>query len=634
MKKRKLLFLLTAVMCLSIPLSACDNTGDGSGAGSQEQPSTMEKYFVWEEETKAYSTIARTQGEVVTDAFGNPVYDAEHNLVAIRKTEVQNGSTMETVAVYDIANVEFDEGEVEFEPIEYDSITTSASWLGTETRSLDVTIDYPIIKFTETTRYDSDNDGIIDSSRVENDFYFAKNKNADGTYFNNVIAQNVADGSLVVQRNGSLYTVIIDGKVRWYNEDLTLVRELNKTQIEGYGQLHFQAGYKNHLYSWYDWSTPTDKRVIQVCDEEGVPSVEYTHPSDVIALANDAPMILNDGNILVQELTLADVDAIDYSHKMLLSDANGVGFKKVNMTTKIIDYKTGKATEIDCGYVINKFSSAYAGSEGFPFALQKAYQNQAYVTKIVNHELSTIEYVVLDNALNVEYTFENAALPTNNLLYQLSGKTAYDTIKKINAKQYVAFSAMELLASNSDAPLTVYNLKGEKVATLPYNVDEIYLNYYVAGTRIYDFNHTILFDLENYEPATIRDGKITVTAEEINGGIGIRETNNVTCEFTVYEFDYMKKDFVKVGDSKTEVPVVSEEIPVGNRITISDTLFFEDEDVDTYTWSFYNGAEKLLELQVPFETEASEVLSGDCLCAGGAYIGDEIDGVSYVYFIR
>ena len=101
MKKRKLLFLLTAVFALSVPLSACDGEESTTSSSSVQEVEThaMATHFVLDGDTREpYSTVTRYEG--VLDSVNE-----EHGLAVLRKTEyTKNDDVKETVTVLDLAS--------------------------------------------------------------------------------------------------------------------------------------------------------------------------------------------------------------------------------------------------------------------------------------------------------------------------------------------------------------------------------------------------------------------------------------------------------------------------------------------------------------------------------------------------
>ena len=333
MKKRKLLFLLTAVFALSVPLSACDN-GESSSSSTEKEKHAMATHFVVNNEKAAYSTVESYQGTLES-------VNEEHGLAVLRTTEyTKNDAVYETVTVLDMASGN---------EIWSESVTNSTNASSRTHVSVDVETYYPLMEITETTYS-------IGQQEKDYTYRFAKQ------YGTELISD--AEEQIDINRLESMCVCEIEDKVYWIGENMEIIRTFNKIQTDdyilpgfniNYNIPDFDASYKDYLYA-FEFSDTT--RVIEVYNREGVCSMQYTYPSDVgmVGYNQSGPVVLNNGNILVQELTLAEEDATDYDFKIPQESQSGEAWtfdeKKVYMTSKIIDYKTGEVTTVDLDFVI------------------------------------------------------------------------------------------------------------------------------------------------------------------------------------------------------------------------------------------------------------------------------------------
>ena len=613
MKKRKLLFLLTAVFALSVPLSACDGEESTTSSSSVQEVEThaMATHFVLDGDTREpYSTVTRYEG--VLDSVNE-----EHGLAVLRKTEyTKNDDVKETVTVLDLASGN---------ELWSDYVLNPSKERNKDTLSMNVG-KYPFIEIKEET-WEEGEFGLEKKTTYTYRFVEANS---------NTLVYN-AKSEMEYTSLGSMYVCEIDDMVYWVGENLEVIRTFNKMQIDGYQLPDFDASYKDYLYAW-DFSN--EARVIEVYNREGICSMQYTHPSNVgmVGYSQSGPVVLNDGNILVQELVLSEPDSTDYDFKILQLGEQPWTYDelKVDMTTKIIDYKTGDVTEIDVDYVIMGFEAAYArGEDGyFPFALQEGEENQAYIAKIINQDLAPVEYVTMNNNGEITYTLQNEWLQTS-ALQAMMGATGYSQMWMWDEERYVAAVVTNVVEGSYET--WMFDLDGNKIAKLPNNFHSATEEYIVTEYGIYDYTGALVYDFENSTLFTENDVgvySLLVTEE----GLVVPYMNFETLQYELYKFD--GKDFVKMewateGKIEMELPMEFTSdgvLPKGNKITMSIAAknMADMMSNDTFTWTLYKAdGEALVRMQV-------DELSKDIIhiLDEAAYMETRIDGKDYLYVIK
>ena len=621
MKQRKLLFLLTAVFALSVPLSACDGGATSSSSQQETEKHAMAQHFVMGIERAAYSSVKSYEGELLRETNGNGeciTINSEHNLVVLSSTKYTNQNTERTT--YTVVDVKSGE-QIYQTSVENDYVNFGRR----DTVNIDVCTYYPLIEVTRKTWVEdiAASSGWLED--VSYSYYYAKENLPP-------FAENLEEPLEVEQLDSiSIFTNPKDDKVTWVGEDMEELRTFNSNQMNGYGDLpDFKASYNDYLYAW---AFTQETRVIEVYNREGVCCMQYTYPSDANVQLVE-PVVLNNGNILVQEFELAEDDATDYDFKAPVKK-NGVPVEaKVYATSKIINYKDANDVKVlDVDYVVMNLEAAYAHEVGygdFALALQDGYENQAVIAKIVNHSLAPTEYVVLDNDANVVYTVQNEWLRTNALM----GAAAYSFIQPVSDKYYAAANIANMSGRNMEVWLFDYD--GNKVAFVPSGMHGMTEKYLITSNGIYDYTNTLVYDFETNDLFT--SNLVEVEAFISEDEIFVVAANAESGKFELYKFD--GKDFVQQEMETMEIDVTSyaggfySALLQGNKMTVtfnSDDLLEIDEQ-DTATWTLYNeDGEALLKLQVDSMYDMPLNVYD---CRDVALYETVIDGKPYVYVIQ
>ncbi len=540
MKKRKLLCLLTAALAFTVPFSACKDDKDVVVPVEHE----LWQYFAAEEEVKPYSNVYKIDGAMQS-------YDETHNLAVIETQDLNNDNVVTTkYSVYDLS--QGDAGKEIF--------TQSVRNLYNEENpdELTVEIKYPLIEvmesgFVEDTSTVDPDDG---DWEAKYSYYLIKE---EGTQ---LLVSGIEDYTYDCQTVNNLYVCEIGEKVYWINQDVEVLRTLNKAIIdESYSGLSlwssFDAEFNGYLYSWNtvsDWAENPLARSIQVFNKEGVCSMQYTYPNDV-AMAD--VFVLNNGNIFVQEMVSLEEDAKDYDYKLYGS--------KMDMVSKIIDFKTGEVTELDLNFVVSELESQYAGRENTDFSLQlkEGKQNQAVIQYYNESGLANrTQYVVLDNEMNVEYTVKN---DTMDVMHDHG-------FEMINKDYYGAYTTV-----NGISGAYLFDLDGNVKCKLPENLVGITKDYIVTDYAIYDLDMNLVFDVENstfgsnrgdsYECYVYGDKILMLAKNYLTGSM--RET---------YIFDSATKQPVLLSDGiKTVVKCMDELYAETDRVNGTISLYGEGD---------------------------------------------------------
>ncbi len=452
MKKRKLLCLLALVACFTAPLAACGDKKE-SEAGK-----AFDKYFYWEDDRTAYSQVVRYDGYIVS-------VDADHNLAVIySEKNNSDGTITEKYQVMDLVKGNAIVTETMSKPV------------GGSDDILNVVIDYPVIKVVRSWTSN-------DEREFRYSYYLARENSSEVSenYYNNLLAQDSQYDDLNVDRIGSLYKVEYADKEVWVNDELEVLREFSEAQTDGYAAPYINGAYGDYLYAW---SLDEVSRQIQVFNREGVCSMQYTYPSDVVSLGYvSQPVILNNGNILVQEHTFAEETATDYTYKMFTGMPQ---MQKMDVVSKIIDYKTGEVKEVELDYILFGLQAAYEedGWIEFPFRVRESAQNQAYIAKIVNKEIATIDYVTLNNEGKIGYTVKNDYLRGQaNFMTVIQGRNPWESIGYVNENYYYADVYVNAFSSADGSETWIFDKSGKKVAELPvtWNWEAYYEGYKVGS---------------------------------------------------------------------------------------------------------------------------------------------------------
>ncbi len=625
MKKRKLSCLLALITCLTFPLAACKD----------DKSSAMNEYFHWENARTAYSQVQRYDGEIVNKGSDDAPLNNNHDIAVIRSEK--NLASGVAQITHDVINLSSGEKLLS----KTDDTNTTYT----------VTVTYPVIKVKKEYKT-----AYMEEMETTYSYYLAKNQ-AHSSGANAVsIVENLKDtyDSVSVKEHYSLYQATIDGyREYWISEDLEILRSFNVAQISGVSvtEKSFKAAYNNYLYAW-DLSPNALTPGIQVYNLEGICSMQYSLPSNVTnffvsggfsgleQLKAGAPYVLNNGNIIIQEHVAVAADAVEYTYKMTMIDSESgeLVSNKYDVTTKIIDYKTGEVKEIEVDYIICGLEAAYLeNAKDFPAKVRDEYQNQAYIAKIKDHSVYAVDYVTLDCSGVVTHTVENEwikAQTSVNTAWQ--GEYGWADIGIMSNGNYAAPVMVD-----GRSQMWIFDADGEKLAAISSAMAEYVVDitdeYIITEYGIYDYDMDCLYDFETseflktnsylsfeYNQLTVED--FVVMKDKISIGV----VNVLTQEYEYFEFD--GEEFEKVEGAVT-IDANDYDLPEGNSATVEvpSGKSMGVAGVNTVTWTLYDEEdEPLLKMQVEYGS-TDEVLK---VCKDVAYVETEVDGQPIVYVVK
>ncbi len=394
MKKRKLLFLLIAVLCFAMLLVSCDDPEDPNPDPDPEEIVTKHEMLNWfvlgpeESDVKVYTTVTQIDDVKLVGGIRTelPTYVDDSFSYVVRAEVDKYNQLVKTLTVYkDGEAVITKEAKVEYE--------------GDVNKSFSVTVDedYIAVKVNFSSENEDDED-------------------ANGTYELDVY--KISDtGSVLYHRTGivdfgtvgnALFVKTKD-VVEWVSEGGTVIFSASRDIFDTYffdefeGKVGSDAEYNGYVY-WMN-----DERV-NVYAPEGASSVEYVLTPGAAYLQ---AFVLNNGNVLVQEFTVLDGYAEKYDTIL--------GGQKNLVATKIINYQTGAVTVVEnVNFIIGRLESKYdAENSDFPLALAEGKDNQAYIMymdKTAEPGTSDMAYVAIDNNAAVQYT---VPVKAPNFAYEL-----------------------------------------------------------------------------------------------------------------------------------------------------------------------------------------------------------------------
>lgn len=510
MKNGKLLLLLVAILSLTVIFVACDSQSTpeesatvGSTAeatenstDSSDEPTDqtqeaeteteqetfyheMYDYFAVDNEINeiSFADISKIDGSFYKYLYyGATEIDVEHNLLVVKTRDLDNyNNVIDTLTVYDV---------VSGEKLVEESVSNLLYEInGEKITTLDVSLDYPIIRVMKTSYGEDSNVPVYDYS-----YYFAK-PNSE------VIATTNKRTYDRVNCGYGLYAFTLGDEVVWVDKDMEIVRTLPAIAASGYDmeEYDFMGEYRGYVYAW-------NSDELQIFNRSGVCSATYK-------IAHDGTLnihILNDGNVLIQ-----DIELLNDAYGLCDFTING---DRCNVTSYIMNFIDGSLTEIDLEFIVGDLCSAYShqaceaysslqGSETctFAFDLVNGHQNQALIYRFFGGQIAhTAEYVCLDNSLKVEYTVKNS---TPGIMW--------DTAYSINDRYYSAV----VQAGGIHQP-SIFDLDGNLIAA--YRDAEAAGNFMVTNNAIYDQNMQLIYDFASDGYSLLYAGNDKICLEKYN----------------------------------------------------------------------------------------------------------------------
>ena len=453
MKKRKLLFLLIAVLCFAMLLVSCNEPEEPNPDPDPEEIVTkheMLNWFVLDPETdyKLYTSVTQIENNVseserIDESFEYAVREEvdKYNQLVKTLTVYKNGEAVITKEV----KVEF-LGDVD-------------KWF-----SVSVDEDYIAIK----VHFESEDD----------------DNEADGTYELSLYKLSET-GSVAYQRSGivdfekvgNALFVKTKNVVEWVSENGTVIFSASRDVYESYHS-GADAG-SNGEYNGYVYWMNSQK--VNVYSPAGASTVEYVLTPGASYLK---AFILNNGNVAIQEYTALD----DYAEKYDTLNDKG---DKTKVVTKIINYQTGEATVLEnVNFMIENLESSYDGEDSyFPFSLAEGKDNQAvifYMDKTNGSDLTNYAYVAIDNNLAVQYT---VPIKAPNFDYFLAFE--YGMIIPVDEERYAA-----VLTVGNGFAFYLFDLDGNPLVKVPVESSVATEDYIITDYAVYDWNMRLVYSFD------------------------------------------------------------------------------------------------------------------------------------------
>lgn len=533
--KRYLKYIIPAVAVLLVAVAVVlfvfffkkDKGEEPSKPDETEPPEVLveelpdfDDYFLLKNDAKSlmFSNISQYEGEVVA-------LDSLNYLLAIKTQDLNTRNQVtDTVRVYDAIS-----GEVIFtESVSYD--LDSAEWT-----DLSLEIDYPILK---VVMKENDATGVSD---VSVSYYLAKK---DGE----LLAMSSAESEERTDFGNGLSAFRLGDRAVWINRDLEIVRSVSDIAVDGYDTNVFQSEYHGYLYTW-------NSREAQIFNRLGLCSGTYSMDHDGYIRAH----VLNNGNLLIQDFEA--VSASD-AYDVIL---NNTRYRVKSFMMNLVD---GSLKQMNLGFIVERLETAYAQKYGtekssLPFKLAKGRENQAIIYRYANGTVSLYqEYVVLSNALQVEYTVMNQTLGLD-----------FTTAKAVGSELYSA-----VVSEGGGTQTYLFDLKGNVISPVGGSV-YVTDSYLVTASGTYNHKMERLLDLQNGE-----FGGALMGVDVANDRIYLTKHNFMTHGKEVYVYTA----------EKTQPTLLSDGIHTTVQKAGNGYYLLKDETTDQYCFYDLTGEARLV----------------------------------------
>lgn len=290
---------------------------------------------------------------------------------------------------------------------------------------------------------------------------------------------------------GDVYAVSIADTISFFDEDMNLLSDYNGDflRVSDLPYLSADSYMVSEEEGYFYFFSRTEALVFDI---DGVCTAKYelNHTKAYIISAH----VINSGDVLIQYVSLVERDGDEYDFV--------TARQRYKLSSFVMNRNTGAMKEYELNYLVNELSAAYEDepTEGaFPFTLASGYQNQAYISSIVDKRLSkTLDYVVLNNELAIEYTFPAAK---ENIDYT----KAY----AIDAERFIA----PVIIGGNVAQMHIFDVCGNVIAAFPEGRVEITDSYIVTEKVIYDHNMKTVynFSAEGYSLVGVCADKVYIS---------------------------------------------------------------------------------------------------------------------------
>ncbi len=477
MKKRKLLFLLIAVLCLSLVFTACGEDKDpdpqpnpDEGTGNSGNGGTGTGDNNEEEQVKTPEFL---------DWF---IVDGDYTAPTLTKIEALDGTCKGATIINDDGDYCYAVMTEEIDALLNCNVTITFYKNGEKLENATYT----------STYYTVDYDGwygvqLYDDLYLVTEYLRTTNKAPEGyenktnytirTYNGNYHNTFVDDDDFSLSYLGDGYRLIRDESVTWYTKDMATIYTTTRDIYETYYGLdwNFDTVRDGYVYFLNYNSVEVFKGGTCVASYAPATINEWVYYS----------YVLNNGNILIQTTEQVAFGAKDYD---LIEDGYPTKVTTYTMTP------TGELTELeDVNFFVVRMNSAADGAWSFPFELKKG-ENQALISyfSLSGWSLDP-KWVVLDNGLNVEYTVD---LPVNTDFYNVDNAYAIGD----------ELIALPLITGNT-TQFYVFDLEFNKLGVLPdYGdgfmwddgyVEYISSKYVITEAAVYTLKGELVYSLED-----------------------------------------------------------------------------------------------------------------------------------------
>lgn len=478
MKKRKLLFLLIAVLCLSLVFTACGEDKDpdpqptpdeGTGGTGNEGTGTGDNNE--EEQVKTPEFL---------DWF---IVDGDYTAPTLTKIEALDGTWMSATIINDDGDYCYAVMTEEIDALLNCNVTITFYKNGEKLENATY----------KSTYYTVDYDGWYGVS-LYGDLYLVSEhlsttSRAPESYENkiNYTIRTYNSGSYTTFNQdydedfylssvGDGYRLLCEENAIWYTKDLNTIYTTTRDIYDTYYGIDREFDTVRGGYAYFLNYNSVDVFKGGTCVASYSPatineSVYYS-------------CVLNNGNVLIQTTERLAFGAEDFD---LIDGGYPYKVRTYTMTP------AGKLTELeDVNFYVVKLDSAEDGAWYFPFELKKG-ENQALISyfSLSGWSLDP-QWVVLDNDLNVEYTVD---LPVNTDFHDIDSAYAI-------GDELIALP----LITGGTTQFYVFDLEFNKLGALPdYDYGFIYDDYveYVSSkyviteAAVYTLKGELVYSFEN-----------------------------------------------------------------------------------------------------------------------------------------
>ena len=574
MKNLKSLLIVSVLLCLVLSVFGCDIINKSDANTITDVPPvtitadpTMSNFLTFEYVEKDPLSV----GTSLTEEYGTLVSSSSGNLLVFRK-ETKDYMNKATVT-YTVFSVEENkvaatfthEYEDEFFPRldDFGNPVLPKNDMKVSVDTLNGYIDYIIVEKTTNTPIDEE---IIEKNSLTHSYstsYSYEFYDAHGT---SIATSSVVHSGYAVEYTNSIVKASFGKTYALFDTDENkLISTYDGDTTSEYIEYdHSNDRYNYLFYSSYgnvDYGSPVGGRGrIEVYTKSGEPVCKYVY-SDYSMTANTN--VLANGDIMIQYVYLSD--SIDCD--IVMDDM------KYDIQTLILDVETGKVTEVEFNYLVNRIldtdelaADSLEGGIKLTFNEQNV-RNVAYATKLENRTAGNNgDIIFFDDLLNVNYVLDKV-IPEQDLDGEyIPLADGYFLVSVIN--DVVEYAIVK------DGQVTCYVPRSAHISD--YAI--------ITDNGVYNFDMKLIFDLtpEEYEyPEFTYPTEPPASAYEFECTLGkyvIFEAHDYELKISETEYEY--KDFVLILNTTDGSTFLYEETEIVESDTGFVTLY--DSNLDRY----------------------------------------------------